>query len=175
MPHLTEAEEHTLRGEIVAYIATVALCGNVFDRRRKFNSRNDFLERCGATVGTGATKKREIRFVEAELLLIDDDATEGFDDCPVPNITYGLHMFHEFVDQRPDGGNSDRSFTDLVLQLRSKILNAPTFLSGRAVVEKRLTEPDETEFRQFGADTFTDVVGHFQDLQMRVKVYDSAP
>jgi hypothetical protein len=88
-----------LRAEIAADLATIALCGNVFDRRRKFNSRQDFIERTQATIGAGSTKGKEVRLVEIELVDLSD-SDEGFADCPVPALTYNLHLFHEFADTR---------------------------------------------------------------------------
>jgi hypothetical protein len=164
-------DEQALRGEIAADLATIPLAGNIFDRRRKFNSRQDFLKRCGVTIGADAEVTREVRFVEIELINVEDDPDEGFDDCPVAVLTYNFHLFHEFNDGRVDESNSDTDFTDLILQLRTKYLDKREFVSGTVVSESGLTPPDGTEFTQFGADTFTDIVGHFKDLTFKAKYY----
>lgn len=175
MAHITITDEQTLRAEIVAYLQTIALAGNVFDRRRKFNSRTDFFQRCGQDIGTGSTKTREIRFTEIELLNVEDSPDEGFDDCPVAVLSYGLHIFHEFADSREsDDSNSDKDFTQLLLTLRSKFLSKRTFVGGRAVSQDSLTPPEATEFTQFGGDTFTDIVGHYKDLTLKVNYYDQS-
>lgn len=174
MPHITIDLEQSLRAEIVAAIATIELAGNVFDRRRKFTSRADFLRRVGQTIGTGSAKTREVRFTEIELVNFEDDANEGFDDCPVAILTYNLHLFHEFNDGRDDGSNSDKDFTDLLFLLRSKMLNTRYFASRKAVADWSINPEDGTEFTQFGGDTFTDLVGHFKDLTLKVRYYDEA-
>lgn len=175
MPHLTIELEQSLRAEIVAAIVSIGdLAGNVFDRRRKFTSRKDFLDRVGQTIGTGSNKVREIRFTELELLNFEDAAGEGFDDCPVPVLTYGLHIFHEFSDNRADGSNSDKDFTNYLFLLRSKMLNTRYFQSRKAVADWSVMPEDATEFTQFGGDTFTDVVGHYKDLVLKILYYDEA-
>lgn len=171
MANVTIEDEQALRGEIVALLETVPLAGNVFGRRRKFNSRNDFLERVGSTLGTGNAKTREIRFIEVELINLED-SDEGFAECPVPVLTYNLHVFHEFNDKRPDGSNSDRDFTAMLLELRRLFSARRQFLDRRACVDPSIMPPDATEFTQFGADTVADVWGHSKDLTLKVFIYD---
>jgi hypothetical protein len=173
MGQITISDEQTLRAELAADLATIPVAGNVFDRRRKFNSRQDFLQRTQQTIGTGSGKTKEIRFIELELINVEDSPDEGFDDCPVAILTYNLHIFHEFNDGRTDGSNSDTDFNDAIFQLRSKFLSKRKFVSGRVQTDAGITPPG-TEFTQFGNDTFTDVTGHFKDLTLKVNYYDEA-
>jgi hypothetical protein len=84
-----------------------------------------------------------------------------------------LHLFREFNDGRADDSNSDADFTNAILQLRSGILTKPKFADGVAIVQTFIT-PVGGEFTQFGADTFTDVVGHSKDLSLKINFYDEA-
>jgi hypothetical protein len=165
---ITIAQEQAARSQFVADVqAFGALAGNVFNRRRSVSSRQDFFAKLGQTVGV----KTFIRYVDIELIQIEDDPTEGPDDCPVAVLTYNLHAFHEFQDEIAGGGNSDYDFTDFLLQMRAFFLDRQAFgISGWRVETTPLTFP---EFTQFGNDNFTDVVGHFKDLTLKAYFYDA--
>lgn len=168
---LTIEIEQEFRAALVAYIDAEELAGNVFGRRRQFNSRVDFIERTGVKT---SDDKTEIRFTEIECIDISDDDVQGADDNPAAVATYNLHAFHQFVDERSDESNSDQDFTALILRLRDKVLNAPKFTlpSGWKVELEPITPPEGTEFTQFGPDTFTDIVGHFKDIPVKATFYE---
>lgn len=171
MAKISITDEQAVRAKIVADIAAIDLSGNVFDRRRRITSRKNFFDQLGTSVGSGAAAKTEIRFVDVDLLNIEDSPDEGFDDCPVAIATYNLHLFHEFADLRDDESNSDKDFTDLLLRLRSHFLDEREFnISGWEIQLQPLQFP---EFTQFGNDTFTDVVGHFKDATLIAHFYDA--
>lgn len=170
MAKITIVEEQLCRSAIVADIDAIDLSGNVFNRRRKITSRMDFFDKLGVDVGAGDGMEREIRFVDVDLLNIEDSPDEGPDDCPVAVLTYNLHLFHEFADERPDGSNSDRDFTDLQLRLRTHYLDEREFtIPGWEIQLQPLQFP---EFTQFGNDTFTDVKGYYKDLTLIANFYD---
>lgn len=160
-------QEQATRAQVVADLTAIgALAGKVFGRRRSVASRQEFFKMLGQTVGV----KTEVRFIEVELINIDDDPDEGPDDCPVAVLTYNLHTFHEFVDDRGSGSNSDKDFNDLLFRLRTFYLDRREFqASGWRVVTDPLTFP---EFTQFGNDNFTDVLGHFKDITLKAYFYD---
>lgn len=164
--------EQEFRAALAAYIAAETLAGNVFDRRRAFNSRQDFFQRLGVQTSDDQT---EIRFTDIECLNITDDDVEGSDANPVAVVAYGLHCFHQFVDSRSDDSNSERDFTELCLVLRDKILNAPEFFlatSGWKVLLEPLTPPEGVPFTQFGNDGFVDIVGHSKDFTIEARFYE---
>lgn len=163
---LSETDELNIRNEIVALLLTEPLAGNVFDRRRSISSRADFYRKLNVDVNDG----REVRFIEVELLNLDDSPDEGADDNPVALLTYNFHLFHQFVDERSDDSNSDRDFTNLLIRLRRLFLNSRDFIGRRGVSDDAALTADE--FTQFGPDTFTDVNGHFKDLTITIRVYD---
>lgn len=172
MSKITIEDEQTLRAEIVAYLATEPLAGHVFNRRRMISSRNHFARTLGVAIGDKTTT--EVRFTELELLNVEDSPDEGFDDCPVAVLTYNVHSFHEFADERADGSNSDRDFNDWILTARRMILDKRTFVDGRAVVVDSLTPPEGQEYTQFGSDTLTDCKGYFKDQLLKVNYYDAS-
>lgn len=154
-------DEQTLRAEIVAYLETFPVLGKIFDRRRMISSLADFVDKLSIEVAGDVT---EVRYVEIELIDIEDSPDEGFDDCPIGILTYNLHFFAQFADERSDGSNSDKDFTDGLLQLRNGFLNKRTWVSGSAE-----SEPLESaEFSQFGQDTLTDCKGYTKDLTLKV-------
>lgn len=164
--HLNEATEHSFRDELIAYASTVTIVGHVFDRRRLISSRNDFIEKLGIEVEAETL----IRYVEIELVDLNDDPDEGFDDCPVAVATYNFHFFHQFKDEFASGGNSDRDFTDALLQFRSKFLSKRFFLNGTVQ-----TQPLKSgDYTQFGQDAFTDMKGYSKDQTLEVRFYDEA-
>lgn len=165
--YLTQTQEKALRAEVVDLIETIGdLAGNVYDRRRSFNSRTDFIDRNKSAV----SDKFEIRFIEVSLVNVEDSPTEGFADCPVPILTYNLHLFHEFADERTDGTNSDDDFSALILALRAKFLQKLKFDNGRVECDGIVFD----EFTQIGQDTFTDIRGHYKDATLRMFYYDEA-
>lgn len=166
MSNITITDEQEFRAALLADLETIVLAGKVSPRRRSVNSRADFFKKLGMTVN----EKVEIRFCEIELLNIEDDETEGFDDCPVANLTYGLHLFHEFADDRSDDTNSDTDFTELLLLLRSFFLDKRDYSLTNWNVETDPIKP--ADFTQFGNDTFTDVVGHFKNMTLITGFYD---
>lgn len=169
MAKIAIADEQAAREVIRGYIAAFALAGNVFPRRRSFNSRADFFK----GLGTEVNNETEIRFVEMELVNIEDSPDEGPDDCPVATLTYNLHIFHQFADDRSDDTNSDTDFTDLLFRLRTFFLDEREFLvNGAWTVQMQPLVP--AELTQFGNDTFTDCVGHFKDATLKVEFYDYA-
>lgn len=175
MAKITITDEQEFRAALVADLDAIALAGNVFNRRRSFNSRKDFIERCGIEVN----EETEIRFMEVELIAIEDDETEGPDDCPVANLTYNLHAFHQFADARKIAGvwdetsYSEKDFIDLILRLRTFFLDKRTYiLTNWNVQTDPITPPEGSEFLQFGSDTFTDVRGHFADRGFKAYFYD---
>lgn len=142
--------------------------GNVLDRRRYVASKQDFVRLFGTTAVDG---KKEIRFLEFEFLRFADDQTEGFDECPVANVDFNLHLFHEFNDLYAGGSNSSADFAASILRLRNYILlNREFDLTG---TKRIVCDPIvQAEFAQFGADTFTDCKGHFTDLTLTVAFYE---
>lgn len=167
MSIITIADETAFRAALITYVETEPLAGNVFDRRRQITSRKDFFEKLGKSVNA----KTEIRFTEIELINIEDSPDEGFDDCPVAVLTYNFHCFHQFADSRSDGSNSDRDFTNLLLRLRSMFLSERSFVTGTGWIVE--TQPlTGSEFKQFGNDTFTDVLGHYKDLTLEARFYN---
>lgn len=167
MANITITEEQACRARIVADVTGIGpLAGKVFNRRRSISSRKDFF----AKLGNDVDDKTEIRYIEIELLNIEDSETEGFDDCPVAVLTYNLHLFHEFADLRSDNSNSDKDFTELLLLLRTFFLGEQEFtITGWEIQTQPLIF---SEFTQFGNDTFTDVRGHWKDLTLKANFYD---
>lgn len=166
--HVIEiADEQSVRAVLAADLATLPILGNIFSRRRLITSRADFMDKLGIKRGG----KTEIKFCEIDLLQITDSEDEGFDDCPLAILTYNLHIFHEFVDLRADGSNSDTDFTNALIQLRAYGLNKRSFTIGltRGIVETEAML--QAEFAQFGNDTFTDCVGHSVDIEWKVYFY----
>jgi hypothetical protein len=166
LANITITDEQEFRAAFLADLETFVLAGNVFPRRRSVNSRADFFKKLGKVV----SEKTEIRFVEIDLLNIEDNETEGFDDCPVANLTYGLHLFHEFADIRSDDTNSDTDFTELLLLLRSFFLSKRDYVLTNFDVQTDPIKP--ADFTQFGNDTFTDTIGHFKNLTLVTGFYD---
>jgi hypothetical protein len=172
MARLSIDIEQEFRAAFVAYLSAITLTGNVFDRRRLFNSRQDFFERTGVE---NADDELKIRYTEIECLSPSDHDAAGFDDNPAAVLRYNLHLFHEFEDLRSDNGNSDRDFTDLLLQLRNKILQTPKLTlatSGWKVEIEPLTPPEGTPFTQFGTDSLVGVNGHFTDYTVQATFYE---
>ena len=172
MARLTIDIEQEFRSELVAYLASLPLIGNVFDRRREFYSRIDFFSRLGVQ---NPDSQLKIRYAEVECLNITDDDVEGFDDNPAAVGSYNLHLFHEFEDLRSDDSNSDKDFTELLITLRAKMLQAPKLpltTSGWTAVLEPVTPPEGVPFTQFGNDSLTDVRGHFKDLTIEVRFYE---
>lgn len=171
MAYLTGEDEAALRAEIVAEIEAIgALAGNVFNRRRQFNSKTDFIARTTKLVGESGKEKKEVRFVEVELINIEDSPDEGFADCPAVILTYNLHIFHEFADERSDETNSDFDFNTCLLKLRARFLSKFEWIENRGRAESDgLTFPELT---QFGNDGFTDIRGYSKDVELRIICYD---
>lgn len=174
MARITIDDEQALRSEIVTDLNAIEGIGFVFDRRRKFTSRTDFLARTKTAIGSGSSIAKFVRFAELELSNIEDSPDEGFDDCPVAILTYTLHIFHEFADELPGGSNSDKDFNQVIFALRDRFLSKRRFASGLALTDAGITPIDGTDFSQFGADPFTEIVGHSKDLLLKVNYYDEA-
>ncbi len=168
MAKITIDDEQEFRAALVADLVAQSAGRNVFNRRRSLNSRADFFLKLGVEVNT----ETEIRYIDVELINIEDDETEGPDDCPVANLTYNLHLFDQFADERSDDTNSDFDFTALLLGLRSRFLGTREYLITNWEVEVLPITPTGGEFTQFGNDTFTDCLGHFKNLTLVAKFYD---
>jgi hypothetical protein len=153
--------------DLVAFLETFPILGSVFDRRREILNRADFVEKLTQTVDGGS----EVRFTELEFLKPTDSDTEGDDDCPVLELTVGVHLFHQFNDSRSDGSNSSIDFVDAVLTIRDAILNRREFAGGDFVVEVDPIEADD--FAQFGDDQFTGSTGHTIDFSLLARFYDA--
>lgn len=160
--NLTGAQEAQIRTDLKTYFDTLGVCGHVFTRRRLITSRADFARALGVR---SIDKETEIQFLEIEFLKFTDSTTEGFDDCPAVEITYGLHVFKEFKDLRSDGSNSDLDFVGCILAMRNGILNNRAF--GSAVANPI----EQLEFAQFGNDNLTDCKGYSVDLILKVDYY----
>lgn len=166
--NVTGADEKTGRIAIAAFLATFPILGNVHWRPHRIDNRADFVEKYGILV-PAVPKQKIIRFTELQFLRPTDSDTEGFDDCPVLNVTYGVHLFHEFwnVD---DDSNSELDFTEAVLLLRDKLLEVRSFDAGNfTITSEPVTSPGNA---QFGNDGFTDATGHFIDFNLECSFYD---
>ena len=168
MPNIRIAQVREAIEIIAAEFGSLETIEHVFSRRQFFSSKDHFLQKAGVDRNAG---KKEIRFLEIDYLRFEDDPTEGFDDCPVKNITLNLHLFREFA-ERSDLSNSSDEFIDATLELSNHVLENRDFdlpVSGLRITLDPIAQP---EFAQFGADTFTDCKGHFTDLTLTVAFYD---
>lgn len=159
MANLDGTTEKSIREAVAAQLDLLGVCGNIFTRRRFITSRQDFARALGKR---SVDEKTEINFLEIEFLKFVDSDVQGFDDCPSIELTYGLHLFKQFVDDRTDGTNSDLDFTTAILAIRDRILRTDSFAGG---VDPILTMP---EFAQFGNDSLTDCKGHSADLVLTI-------
>jgi hypothetical protein len=166
--NVAAADEKTARANLKTFLETIPTLGSVFTRRRRINNRADFVAKFGYTSPDVPTQKI-IRFAEIELIKCEDSDVEGFDDCPVLIATYGVHIFQEFFDG-DDDANSNDQFIASFLTIRDKFLETREFAAGNFLAESEpVTLP---EFVQFGNDTFTDAIGHFCDLNLKLNFYD---
>lgn len=166
--NVTAADEKAGRIAIAAFLATFPILGNVHWRPHRIDNRADFVAKYGVDVAAVPTQKI-IRFTELDFLRPVDSDTEGFDDCPVLIVTYGIHLFHEFwnVD---DNSNSELDFTNGILTLRDALLETRTFAAGNFSIESQpIVSPGNV---QFGNDGFTDATGHFIDFNLECSFYD---
>jgi hypothetical protein len=165
----TITDEKAGRAALKTFLETMPILGKVFTRRRRIDSRSRFVELFGVVPPAAGGKQKIVRFCEIEFLRPVDSPTEGFDDCPLLEVVYGLHLFHEFFDGTDDS-NSQDDFIDAILQLRTAFLDTRNWtaglynLNGDPIVAN--------EFARFGNDTFTDCTGHFIDLLLTVRFYD---
>src|ERR1043166_2577314 len=161
MPLFVIDDEQTLRSEIVEYLETFPILGKIFDRRRMITSKADFVDKLTVEAAGNVS---EVQYLELELLDYKDSPDEGFEDCPIAELTYNLHLFKQFADERVDNSNSDKDMTNAILTLRNAFLNKRTWVSGTAE-----SDPLETaDFTQFGQDTLTDCKGYSKDLTFKV-------
>jgi len=168
MAKITKTDELQFRAALVADLVAQSEGRNVFDRRRSFNSRTDFVEKTGAEVDD----ETEIRYIDIALINIEDDPDEGPDDCPVANLTYELHFFYQFADARDDSTNSTYDFDGLLISLRSFFLDKREYEITNWIVAVQPITPPGSEFTQFGNDTFTDIIGHFKNINLVAQFYD---
>lgn len=168
-PHFTIDDEKAQRAALATFLATMPILGHVFDRRRLITDRRTYAERLGWKIGTHNSEEREIRYIAIDFLKVVDSKDEGFDDCPVPIITYNLHIFHEFKDNRAAQGDADSNSTDdfisAILTLRDAVLNRRDYDFGKADPVTMAADA------QLGNDGFTDCEGHFADLQIEISSY----
>lgn len=167
--NITGAKEAEIRAAIKAALELLAVhptqpadVGHVFERPRLITDRNDFVAKLSRLVAD----KKEIRYVELSFARFQDDDTEGCDDEPVVGMSFTLHLFQEFVDNRSDDTNSTATFTNTILAIRNYFLwnrNLAPGMKARPVVQNELA--------RFGQDTLTDCTGHFADLVLTVDYY----
>jgi hypothetical protein len=166
MANITIGDEKAAREALRAFLATFPILGNVHTRRRRIQNRGDYVSLYGVA---NSTAGNIVRFLEIEFLQVADSDIEGDEDCPVAIITYGLHLFHEFFDGTADS-NSQDDFVSAILTVRDAILNNREFdAGGYNGVCDPVTQP---EFAQFGNDSFSDALGHWTDLNLKVNFYD---
>lgn len=170
MPKPTITDEKEGRAALKSFLETMPILGKVSTRRRRIDSRSDFVTKFGVDPpANSGVNQKIVRFAEIEFLQYVDSPTEGFDDCPVLQITYGIHIFQEFFDGTDDV-NSNDDFISSILQMRNKFLDVrERDLTSWELVTDPLTMPG---FAQFGSDTFTDCVGHIADLNVIGSFYD---
>jgi hypothetical protein len=164
-PTITDVE--AFETAVLADLATLPILGNILDRRRAIANRQDYF----AKLAIEQADQNEIVFCELEFLHFEDSPDEGDDDCPVLIVTYGVHVFRQFVDLRSDDSNSSQDFKNAIFSIRKFFLESNREYSAGdflAIVDPLLM-PD---FAQFGNDTFTDAVGHVGDLNLTVRFYD---
>ncbi len=166
--NVTAGDEKTLRGNLKTFLEAIAILGNVHTRRRRVDNRADFVTKFGVQIAA-VPLNQIVRYVDIEFVRFEDSPSEGFDDCPVLIATYNLHLFQEFFEVDDDANSNDDAIESL-LTLRDKFLETQEFPAGNFDAESEpLTMP---EFMSLGNDGFTDAVGHFADLQLRVNFYD---
>lgn len=167
--NVTGPDEKIGRQAIAAFLASFPILGNVFWRPNRINNRADFVEKYGVDIAA-QPKQKFVRFLDLQFLRPTDSPIEGFDDCPVLVVTYGIHLFQEFWEV-DDDSNSELDFTSAVLLLRDKLLETREFAAGNFLITSEpATFPGVA---QFGNDGFTDATGHFIDLNLECSFYDN--
>ena len=168
MANITIDDEKALRANLKTFLEASPILGKIHTRRRRIKSREDFVSKFGVVVAAAGPNKI-VRFCEIEFLKFEDSPDEGFDDCPIAAITYGLHLFHEFFDGTDDA-NSNDDFIASILEIRRRFLSTQEFAAVTFEVESNpVTMPG---FASFGNDSFTDCQGHVADLNLIARFYD---
>ena len=160
---LTSAKEKTIREALGAKIA--ALTGTAFVRRPMISSRQDWAELLGIVNASG---ELELRLTTVDLAGFTDSETEGCDDDPVVFLTYRVHLFHEYVEARPDSSNSTDDFAAVVIGLRNAFLQGSRDIPG--VPRAEHLPLVQSGFIILGDDPVTGAYGHSVDLEARVEV-----
>ena len=157
--------ESSLRLAILARCASLALVKNPLASRPVIGSRIDNTQTL--SVVNPSTTEREIIYIVAELTDFEAVEPASSPDCPDVALTYAIHFFMQFVEQRPDDSTSTADFNRAVLELRELfdtddeiIVDGATVRNDRLLLANSLTtdEPDSIT----GAD------GHSADFTLRV-------
>lgn len=162
---LDAAKELTIRTALGEKIA--AITASVFIRRPMIDSKNDWVDLLGKLNVDG---ELEVRYCTVDLAGFTDSAEEGCDDDPVVNLTYSVHLFHEYKEGRSNNSNSTDDFTAAVLSLRNAFLDADRSLGTPALAKVETLPLVQSGFIILGTDPVTGSYGHFVDLIASVEV-----
>jgi hypothetical protein len=160
---LDPAKELAIRTALGTKVA--ALTGSVFIRPELFDSEQDWVEKLGVQNVDG---ELELKYCTVNLLQFTDSPTDGCDDDPVVFLTYQIHIFDGFTEQRSDLSNSTDDFIAKILDLRNEFLESSRNVAG--VDKADYTPLTQSSLILLGDDPLTGGFGHFTDLQQRVQV-----
>lgn len=168
MSNITVTDVKAFQDNLKSDLETIAALGHVNTRRRLIANRKDYFDK----LAIDGTDESEICFTEIEFLRFQDSPDEGGDDCPVAILSFGLHIFRQFVDLRSDNSNSADDFLNAILSIRKHFLEGNREYSAGSFIG--VIDPVEMpDFAQFGNDTLTDAVGQIGDLNLTVRFYDA--
>jgi hypothetical protein len=161
---LDPSKELTIRTALGTKIA--AITGTVFVRRPMIDSNIDWVEKLGVQ---NVDQEVELRLCTVDLRdFVDQD--EGCDDDPVVNLSYNVHLFHEYKESRSDSSNSTDDFIAAVLSLRNAFLDENRSLGTPALAKVETLPLTQSGFIILGDDPLTGAFGHYIDLTATVEV-----
>lgn len=170
MSSLDTAKEKAARAWIVTRLGSLPYGTVINPTPFYYSSAQDFItQNFNSQVSSINYDTFECNFVMLYFLRFQDSRTQGCDENPLSNVWYGLTIFKHFKDVRGDNTNSHDEIIDLILLVRTRLLenrDHPTI----AGLSNTPLEATDNLRRDSICEFLKDVRGDYQNFKFSVEV-----